>query len=1795
MTWEEVEQKIIFWSSSEQWTFDPRFPPTEVPEPYRTEILNQLESWFNSSGTVRAAVEAVIERYGYLRIGHNDVGGWTIHQTADNAAYIIIDSNNSPQDFYLTPDGRWQGNLLTISVLHEIMHLGQLLSDPAHPADRAEYETLMNGATFGYQGEVIQEVNLALQELGLGEYQRSSYQAVLATGHDNFGEFQTGLSYTGGVLVTFSRIGFRGRDDNMDISARMDGANALMFGLDGNDTLVGNRGNDFLYGGDNDDILTGGGGNDQLWGGTLNEHGRADGTDTARYQSAPAGIIINVSGYGVPITVQDGQGGTDALQSIEIVEGSTHFDTLVLSDLTQTIAGDLDYIDLGSGTDTIDVSALSGAVTVDLANPQNQTITHGGAVLHLRNVEHVNGQYTLILGGAASSRVDGAADQVTVGGSLFTYAGFQTIQGSVGNDRMFGGDSGHYIAGSGTSYVEGSGGVVLESTSGDTYFSLSGGGTIISGAGNDYIEVTGTASVMIRFGVGSGHDMLAGYFSNDYLDWSTGSTNPTYASQDPYWPVDRMNDTIEFVNLMPADVELIWDYTEVGPWPELGNPTIQRWGEAAIRIISTGETLYLGTLFYDITDDGAGYWYDSEGLIVGGGLLELNADNVISGQIDLNIFRFADGVNRSFWEVFDLFNTPSTPLPPEAKAAENVLDGIGAGSGPGLVGGSSGTDNLTGSNSADDVLGGGGDDTLDGGGGNDILRGGAGADTLVGGAGDDDIDGGVGVDNIDYSACSTGVSVDLENGTATAAGLGSDRISSIEHVTGSSGDDTIIGDTRDNKLLGNAGADVLVGGAGWDIIDGGSDNDQIDGGDGWDTIVGAAGDDVLVGGSGADVFEVGPSDGVDVFDGGDDWDSIYATADYTVIGASNIINVEEIDAQDHVGVRIAGTANNDTLNLSNAYVYGIELIDAGAGDDVVLGSFEADIIAGSAGNDTLVGGAGIDTLTYAAAGSGVVVSLTSIPAQATGGGGIDTISEFENLVGSAFSDILAGSENNNQLTGGGGDDLIVAGAGNDTLDGGSGDDMLDGGDGVDTVSYASSSAGITLDLSHVVATDTVGAGIDTLTGIENIEGSAFADTLSGDSGNNWLEGGSGNDTIQGSAGDDYLVGGEGADTVSYESASGGVSVRLDGRTQDTVGAGIDTIREFENLIGSAFADTLAGDWNTGNTVDGGDGDDLIKGTGDDILIGGTGTDTVSYASAFGVIVNLGTGTAQNVSATWADALTGFENIVGSSDADTLTGNDGGNVISGGWGNDLIDGGAGDDTLDGGSGTDTVSYVSAVSGVVVSLSLSGAQDTGGAGADTIIDVERIIGSAFADSLVGHGGANTLDGGAGNDVLEGGAGTDILVGGLDLDTASYASASSAVTVNLGLTAAQNTIGAGTDTLNGIENLLGSGFNDTLTGDAAANSISGGAGNDTLQGGGGDDALDGGGGADTASYSLAAGAVIVNLSTTGAQNTGAAGTDTLIAMENLLGSNFNDVLTGDGAANTLNGGSGDDWLDGGAGNDVLAGGTGIDSASYAATSDAVTVSLALTTAQNTGGAGTDTLSTIENLVGTDFNDVLTGSTANNSIVGGAGNDRLDGGSGNDLLEGGSGDDTIIGNSGTDTVTYASSTAGVAVTLALATAQNTIGAGTDTITSVENLIGSDFADTLVGSTAANTITGGAGDDVINGAAGADILTGGAGNDVFVFDAASHTTVASADQILDLTSGDIIDLSAIDANSLAIGNQQFAFIGSDAFHGVAGELRYAQTDGIMTVYGDTNGDGTADFAIKLAGTNPLTADYFVL
>lgn len=304
---------------------------------------------------------------------------------------------------------------------------------------------------------------------------------------------------------------------------------------------------------------------------------------------------------------------------------------------------------------------------------------------------------------------------------------------------------------------------------------------------------------------------------------------------------------------------------------------------------------------------------------------------------------------------------------------------------------------------------------------------------------------------------------------------------------------------------------------------------------------------------------------------------------------------------------------------------------------------------------------------------------------------------------------------------------------------------------------------------------------------------------------------------------------------------------------------------------------------------------------------------------------------------------------------------------------------------------------------------------------------------------------------------------------------------------------------------EILRGLGGNDELIGRAGSDVLRGGTGDDRLEGGSSGDRLFGGVGIDTATYLTATSGVSLNL-TAGIGFQGHANGDEFFSIENVVGSDFGDLLIGSAEDNFLSGGrradelrgsAGDDILEGGGGGDIINGGSGIDTASFVTAGGAV--ALNLTSGVGFGGnANGDTYIRIENIIGSDFGDLLIGSAGDNAINGGRGADELRGSAGDDMLEGGGGGDIINGGSGIDTATF--TTAGGGVTLSLTTGVGTRGNATgDTYIRVENVLGSAHDDVIVGSSDDNALQGWLGDDVLRGSAGDDTLNGGRGNDTLV------------------------------------------------------------------------------------------------
>jgi Ca2+-binding RTX toxin-like protein len=568
---------------------------------------------------------------------------------------------------------------------------------------------------------------------------------------------------------------------------------------------------------------------------------------------------------------------------------------------------------------------------------------------------------------------------------------------------------------------------------------------------------------------------------------------------------------------------------------------------------------------------------------------------------------------------------------------------------------------------------------------------------------------------------------------------------------------------------------------------------------------------------------------------------------------------------------------------------------------------------------------------------------------------------------------VRGVSTSNNITGGGGADSIYAiGAGTNTiygkggsgvnfLDGGAGADVLNGWFGVTYAIYWDAPVAVTVDLRDV-AMNTGDAAGDTYLHVSNIQGSNYNDTIIGDDSGDLLYGRAGNDSITGGAGADYLYGGGGDDTLiggggtnyldggagadrldgtggtsyaTYGDAASGVTVNLLNTAADTGDAAGDVFVNIHDVKGSNYADSLSGD-NAGDYLYGLGGDDtLTGGTGTDYLYGGVGKDT----------------------------------------------------LIGGAGTNYLDGGVGADVLNGTGGTSYAMYADAATGVTVNL-LNPSTDTGDAAGDSFIAIHDVRGSNYADAITGDNagdylyglnGNDTLTGGTGNDYIFGGVGNDTLIGGAGTNYldggagadvlnglggtsyAYYGDATTGVTVNL-LNPSLNTGDAAGDTYDAIENVRGSNYADTITGDNAGDTLYGLNGDDTITGGTGSDHLYGG-----------------------------AGKDTLI------------------------GGAGVNYLDGGAGADVLNGNGGTSYASYGDAVTGVTVNL-LNPSLDTGDAAGDSFVNVHDVTGSAYADKITGDNAGDTLWGLVGDDTIVGGTGADFIDGGAGKDTLTGGGGAD-----------------------------------------------------------------------------------------------------------------------------------------------------------------------------------
>ncbi|KGM46677.1 cadherin-like domain-containing protein [Pseudooceanicola atlanticus] len=1104
---------------------------------------------------------------------------------------------------------------------------------------------------------------------------------------------------------------------------------------------------------------------------------------------------------------------------------------------------------------------------------------------------------------------------------------------------------------------------------------------------------------------------------------------------------------------------------------------------------------------------------------------------------------------------------------------------------------------VTGTDFADRLVGNDQSNRIDGGYGDDVVSGLAGDDTLTGGGGVDILDyrsenGGAGVFVALADVASSepdGTPILAETGTATDSFGNTDILSGFEGVIDTQFQDILLGDNFDNLFTISGGDDFINGRGGHD--------------------------QVILDPTVTDVASFGNLQVTLAMDGnGTIVGAGYGSTDVTSVESYRLTDTSDTD---FFFVDADLQIFEDIVDFLVEGLGGTNIITTQAGDDTIIGGTGFDDIFSFGGNDTFVynGGSGVflagegvlDTLDLSSQSDDQFIRVLSGQTMQNEEGssveagrvtGIDLFEPDDNerlrfldverfLLGDGFSmfegsdanEIVIGGDTEDEITGFGGNDTLIGGGGIDALFGGSGDDVLStgtgtgsfvqGGGGNDRYEYAGA---IDLFFAAELGEDTlsfVGADAGIL-----IDG--FAKTVFNADG-----------TVQ---------------LVDYES---GLIVAPDNSSDFGV----------EVLLGTEFADTFNGAFQL-ELVQGLGGDDLFIGQIDfGRLDGGSGFDRIDYREILfsteepqGLDIDLISTLVQEKAPRFPNGEPGLplgserfefveaiEHVIGSLFDDTFTGNGSQNVFTGSKGVDSYDGKSGRDTVD-------FSFERGGFAVTVDLSAGTATDTFG-NVETLVSIENAVGTDRNDRLTAGAEGSRLDGGLGADTLIGSEESDVFVArggnsanrniitgfdgndqlilmqgfaqfdaGEGIDTVDLSHLIRGVSFTLSPSATLNgprqivsqfdqqtvvdRLAATSQPiaeLQGVENAIGTRFNDFLEGDEGDNTIIGGAGDDTIRGGKGADEVDGGAGVDTllltdnvVSGGITQG-VFANL-TTGEIIDGNGNIEKAYNFENVSSTGLDDMLIGT---------DGDNIFIMGGGNDTVFGGRGIDTVRYGSNVQSgfdqirgIKVVLGGTSEDGVvvnGQVGLDQLFSIENVVGTNLDDQIMGDASNNVLVGGLGADTISGGAGDDTISTGAGADRVVVLRDDDIVVVsdfdialdtldltAFAFSDVAQALASAQGENVVlrfktgmelqllgvsaaqlddinierrSSDPQLIAAAESggiLFGTDESDSVVGNDAVDVINAGGGDDSVQGGLGDDDLNGGEGINTLVYSEAT-------------------------------------------------------------------------------------------
>ena len=1005
-------------------------------------------------------------------------------------------------------------------------------------------------------------------------------------------------------------------------------------------------------------------------------------------------------------------------------------------------------------------------------------------------------------------------------------------------------------------------------------------------------------------------------------------------------------------------------------------------------------------------------------------------------------------------------------------------------------------------------------------GGNDILIGGSAGDTFLFDLdlanGTDTVTGNGGIDTISFAGSTAGATLlDLaiigSNHTVRAGFLILHLTAEdIEAATGGDGADNLLGNSLSNILIGGLGNDTLTGRAGSETYR--YDTDDMDWGA--DTIVESSLD------AGHDIIDFSLTTGQTItlnmqLAG---LQMVNVNLDLTITGTG----VEEVIGGS-MGDNIQGNSSNNTLR-------------GGPGDDTLFGAQGDDFLDGGAGTDTLDGGDDNDSIAAVANSNFTLTNLKLL----RNGADVDWLFSIDNatLIGGAGNNVFT-------LTGWTGDAILLGLGGNDTVVFTGDEDMVLATAGFSDVLSLGSGATFTTysmerwTLTGGISGNALNASLYTRAGGSLVlNGNAGNDTIIGSLNDDIINGGSGNDILSSGIGNDTINGGTGNDTV-VETTDSIVYTTNTGLTINRTLTGVET--DDHNSI-----EALSVSGGAGNEFFVYDG--LLAGVTAINFVGGAGTDAI-------YVFNGGHATFTNTALTImggpAITISGMEiaAFLGTADSDyaDATTFSGRAFFNGGDGDDILIGSSGDDTLIGGIGNDRLT------GLAGNDSLYGGDTSGpglGAGDDTyVFDTDTALGTDTiyeSTDLLANSGSDTLDFSA----------------SANATAVNLTLISNPVNVNLTINWALGTR---------LENLLGGSAVDTFTGDTYANRLTGNSGNDLLNGGLGDDTylfdvdtnqgadtLTDAGGVDTLDFSATSSAknLTINLTLAAAQQTDGVtffcSFTNGISMENVIGGEGNDIISGNGSDNTLTGNGGNDTISGAAGKDTISGGAGNDTLQGGNNDDtfvfnAGIANQGLDTVSDSGGTdtldfsatsglgitfnlGTTVIQTVALSAPTNLRVQLTAVAAFENVIGGSGNDTLTGNAAVNTFTGNAGNDTIHGSAaGNDRISETRDANFVIYDFSATSARLVInGTETDTLNHIHyaTLTGGDGDNILdaseFGERAAATafLNGMAGDDTLYGGGfdyfdlanlGANagnpafistmILNGGTGDDTFVFD----------------------------------------------------------------------------------------------